>query len=68
MVTKLTAPAQKMSEGHHACFGGRAACDGSGESSEAVGLGISVVSVSTGGAVLTPGAVADPLEDCATTP
>jgi len=68
-MTKLTDPAQKMSEGHHACFGGKAACDGNGESKEADALGTCVVTVSTGGAVLTPaGAVAVPLEDCATTP
>lgn len=67
-MTRLTDPAQKISEGHHACFGGKAACDGSGESNEAVALGTSVDTVSTGGTVLTPGAVAVPLEDCAKIP
>jgi hypothetical protein len=56
-MTRLADPGQKISEGHHACFGGKAACEGSGESNEAVALGTAVVIVSTGGAV--------PLEDCA---
>ena len=41
----ITAPAQKISEGHQACFGGRAAWEGNGELRGAVALGTAVETV-----------------------
>ena len=54
-----TDPAQNISDGHHACFGGRGCCDGKSEPRAAVALGTEVITVSVGGEVSTPaGAVA----------
>ena len=39
---KLASPAQKICEGHHACLGGKAACEGNGESKATEGLGVAV--------------------------
>jgi hypothetical protein len=38
----LTAPAQKISEGHQACFGGRGACEGNEAFNEVVTFGTAV--------------------------
>lgn len=54
-----TDPAQNISDGHHACFGGRGCCDGKSEPRAAVALGTEVIIVRVGGEVSTAaGAVA----------
>lgn len=47
-----TGPAQKMSEGHHACVGGSATSEGKGVEAGAVALAIAVESVILGAPVL----------------
>ena len=51
---RRTSPAQNISLGHHACFGGSGTCDGSVADEAAVGLGTAVESVIEGAPVLTP--------------
>lgn len=55
---KLTAPAQNISEGHHACLGGNATCEGKVWLSEAVATGLAVATVKLGTAVDSCGLVA----------
>lgn len=49
--SRLTSPAQKISLGHHACFGGNATWDGRAEDRGALGLATTVETVTVGGAV-----------------
>ena len=44
-LVSLTGPAQKISEGHQACFGGRGACEGNKEFNGAVTFGRAVAAV-----------------------
>jgi hypothetical protein len=44
-MTRPTAPAQNISDGHQLWFGGSAACEGNELARDAVGLGVAVATV-----------------------
>jgi len=57
-----------MSDEHHACLGGNATCEGSGESRDAEGLGTAVATVRAETPVLKGAVAVEPEADCADTP